>query len=250
MFEAIALCVFALIYIILSALTNRFRGGYPSLGLPGHPRMHDAMLHALIGVGFFFAFGLSLPFLYAVLATAALMWIGNMFGWGNYFDIGHTVFEHRSSVELYTIDHILNFLFGPMWIPSWEKNPELYTRFDVVPSPTGTVRPRAWGEKRDLVGMTLRGLLLSPMYLAPILIIGFPVLPLAIGVGVPFALLFGALLGPVYWFGWKWFMNSDHFGQWKIFSDELEPTSFAEYLYGAIRGLGILLAFTIGFILL
>lgn len=106
-----------------------------------------------------------------------------VFGWGSYMEMGQNANSWNDDQENRAIDWILLKIFGPEW------GFGEITRFDVVHSPTGEVRPEVWRMSRDFFGMVLRGsFILLPMSL--ITLYYDDVMPVYFG--VLFSFLFGA----------------------------------------------------------
>ena len=79
-----------------------------------------------------------------------------MQGWGQYFDMGTTEHYYVDHREVAWVDWVLFKLYGPLWIPA--NIPHSDTYYDLIPSPTGEIRPFGWRRKRDFTGMILRHL--------------------------------------------------------------------------------------------
>lgn len=160
-----------MLFILLMSWLNAVRGGAaPARQIIEWMRDHFGFgIRALIlVVPFVFLFTLMtglyltgvMPWAIAGLASLSfLLW--GVFGWGSYMDMGQTEDSWKDKVEIRWIDGILLRLFGPEWVPEGSTS----DRFDVVPSPTGGVRPYEWRRKRDAVGMALRGLYAAPFFI-------------------------------------------------------------------------------------
>lgn len=197
--------------ISIGGYLNRWRGGGEQL-LPDTTRLIKIPV-----IGLYYA----LPFLLVTQDLTILFyiwictsWVSHLRGWGDYFDIGRSNKNYGNSENLW-IDYILYKIYGPKWIP--KEDLLAITRFDRIPSPTEKVRNYIWRYKRDLLGMSLRGLYYS-LPLSFILI--WHINPLYI-----FLAPLGLLLGPVYGLGWK---NKINIESWD------HGIAISEFIWGSL----------------
>lgn len=200
----VLLVILSPLLILASAVMNKVRGGWGEF---------NALLPFRLPYRFTASFFICLPlfFMYEtwyyglalVVGMALVTWAaGFSYGWGSYFTIGRNPHSWGDDYEVPFIDKLLYKVFGPVWRPSNYKDlttPDRIhnaeTRYDVVESPTGEVRPMSWRFRRDLTGMTLRGWMFSiPWGIILALLFWNPWFLLLVPVGL--------LMGPIYALSW------------------------------------------------
>ena len=144
--------------------------------------------------------------IYTFLAFVSFFIFGLCSGWGSYFDLGATRRDYVDHREVLWIDYILNWIFGPIWIPTDPGHKTIFEMsnnlkidrkaFDIAIGPEGEGRPKEWRFKRDFIGMSLRGL----QFYFPLTIIIYYQFKICFNVEyvslfyiIPFGLLFGLM---------------------------------------------------------
>ena len=223
MLPTICLIGSGVILSILTGIMNRLRGGALNDCLTRRKagvRVSHTITRALVTILTLTAFYLPLKYntgidlltwpslIYTLCAFLSFFIFGLCSGWGSYFDLGLNKRGYVNHREVLWIDYILFKLFGQIWIPKrgsfhktqFEMDNDLRIegeKFDIVVSPTGEERPKSWREKRDFIGMCLRGL----QFYVPLCIIIYYQMKLCYNIEYPslfYIIPFGLLFGPIY----------------------------------------------------
>ncbi len=194
---------------------------------------------------------------YIWVAGNAIGWlIWGLNGWGSYFDNGRWEFEYNDKPEVPWIDWILYLAFGAKWNPEQSTKPNRdkiswdiaehglpfpfalgFLPPDLVTSPTGDIRPFSWRKKRDTVGMFLRQLHATPLFIFnawffgnPLIIAG--VIPFAVAVAAAYYICnLPAVENKILSWQINWFPNNVYLN----FAPD--KTGIAEVIAGLIWGI-------------
>jgi hypothetical protein len=235
---------------ITGGLWNRIRGGWSkhmenkfmaSL-THGFRRVIMALITTLcLYVPFFLLkdnsfFTVNFGWFMGVWITALI--VGLLPGWGSWFMIGRDLNSYKHNKDAYLGELIPYLVYGCKWVPeyhqlSYDKFIKLIGRFNIVASPTGSVRPIEWRKKYERLAMAIRGLYITvpaPLVFALHMYFEFGLDLWLISLVFPA----GLLMALCYEMGW-WIDNDDFLPKFMR-----STTEFGEVLAGGTIMTGIL----------
>jgi hypothetical protein len=92
--------------------------------------------------------------------------VGLLPGWGSWFLIGRHPNSYKHNQDA-LLGEVIAFLFyGHKWVPTYhnlsdKSYKKLVSRFNIIPSPNGSIRPVEWRKKYERLAMMIRGLYIT-----------------------------------------------------------------------------------------
>lgn len=162
-----------MIYILLSSVIggflNRLRGGLAydlGFGIPHGIMRIIVSLFSTVCLYFPFwqvhAFN-SIDYIWFTGVFLAAFAIGIIPGWGSWFKIGRNPNSYKHNRDWILSEYLSYLRYGPKWAifnphkPNHDETHFLH-RFNIIPSPTGQIRPFKWRVKMERFAMNVRGL--------------------------------------------------------------------------------------------
>lgn len=162
---------------ITGGLWNRIRGGWSK----GMGKFMSSLSHGFrrILMALITTFCLYIPFFLLKedsFSTVDFGWFmsvwvvslvfGLLPGWGSWFRIGRDVNSYKHNKDAYLGELIPYLVYGYKWIPEYhqlghDSFMKLIGRFNIIASPTGSIRPIEWRKKYERLAMAIRGLYIT-----------------------------------------------------------------------------------------
>lgn len=107
-----------------------------------------------------------IDYLYFAGVWLVALVVGLLPGWGSWFTIGRDTSSYKHNEDALLGEIVAFFFYGYKWVPKYhqlgvKEYKKLVRRFNILPSPTGGIRPIEWRKKYERLAMAVRGLYIT-----------------------------------------------------------------------------------------